>query len=145
MGNRVLTSSCICGAVQLELTGEPVVMGICHCESCTRWLGAPIHGSALWSTDDVAFVVGEDNLVTFKRTPETGSHRKFCKSCGSPVRVDHPNVNFTDIPAVSVDNLVFEPSMHTHYAEKVISIRDGQPKYKGFHPMVGGTDELMAE
>ncbi len=35
--------------------------------------------------------------------------------------------------------------MHTHYLHKVISIRDGKPKYRDFHPMVGGTDELLQE
>ncbi len=145
MSDGVRTSSCLCGAVQLQLTGEPMIMGLCHCDSCRRWLGAPTHASALWSSDDVVFLAGEDNLTTFKRSPETGSHRKFCMTCGSPVRIDHPTVNFTDIPAVSVNNLEYETMFHTHYAEKFISIRDGRPKFKGFHPMVGGEDEQLPE
>ncbi len=54
-------------------------------------------------------------------------------------------VNFTDIPAVSVEGLEFETSMHTYYREKFLSIVDGKPKYPDFHPMVGGTDELLPE
>ena len=29
--------ACFCGAVQLTVTGEPVAMGYCHCDSCRHW------------------------------------------------------------------------------------------------------------
>ena len=30
---------CFCGAVTIEVTGEPEAMGYCHCESCRSWSG----------------------------------------------------------------------------------------------------------
>lgn len=117
MSEQQRISRCLCGAVELKLVGEPIIMGLCHCESCTRWLSAPVHASALWSSDNVEVTKGEEFLRTFKRTPETGSHRKFCSECGSGVLIDHPTVNFTDIPAVSVVDLEFETHAHTLFAQ----------------------------
>ena len=51
----------------------------------------------------------------------------------------------TDIPAVSIPDLVFEPKLHWHYPERVLSIRDGLPKYKDWDPAFGGTDEVVPE
>lgn len=29
--------NCFCGAVQFTVSGEPVAMGYCHCQSCREW------------------------------------------------------------------------------------------------------------
>jgi len=50
-----------------------------------------------------------------------------------------------DISAVSIPDLVFEPKLHWHYPERVLSIRDGLPKYKDWDPAFGGTDEVVPE
>ena len=51
----------------------------------------------------------------------------------------------TDIAAVSIPDLVFEPTLHSHYPEKILSIRDGLPKYRDFDPAVGGSGETVPE
>lgn len=145
MTEAVRKSSCMCGAVELTLVGEPAVMAYCHCESCRLWFGAPVHGSSLWPAERVTIAKGRDRIAAYKRTPNTASIRKFCASCGVPVLVDHPSVGMTDVPAVSVRGLVFEPALHTHYGERVISLRDGLPKYKDFDPAVGGSGETLPE
>ncbi len=143
MSEASRTSGCICGAVQLSITGEPVTMGYCHCESCRGWLGAPVHASSLWPTAKVRVEKGADRLATFKRTE--GSLRKFCTSCGAPVLIDHPRIGMTDVPAGSIPDLVFEPTLHTHYSEKVLTIADGLPKFNDFDPQLGGTGEMVPE
>jgi hypothetical protein len=143
MGGQLRSGGCLCGAVRFVVTGEPMVMCYCHCESCRRWIGAPVHGSSLWLTENVEIAQGADTLATFKRTPESGSLRRFCKSCGTPVLIDHPGaVALTDIPAVSITDLDFLPALHTHYGERVVSMPDGLPKYKDFDPAVGGSGEM---
>jgi len=32
---------CYCGAVEIEVRGEPIEMGYCHCENCRRYSTAP--------------------------------------------------------------------------------------------------------
>ena len=52
-------------------------MTYCHCESCRRWLGAPVHAGCLFAAKNVQVEKGVDLLVTFKRTESSGSHRQF--------------------------------------------------------------------
>jgi hypothetical protein len=44
MAEAKRTSGCVCGAVEVEITGEPAVQAYCHCESCRTWLGGPRSG-----------------------------------------------------------------------------------------------------
>ena len=101
---HVLKSGCFCGAVQVELTGQPNVQAYCHCSSCRGWLGAPIHAATLWPTPNVKVVKGADKLGTFRKTE--ASHRQFCTSCGSPVLVLHPTIGMTDVPVAPAARLV---------------------------------------
>ena len=39
---------CFCGEVRFTVTGEPAVMGYCHCESCRLWSAAPLSAFSLW-------------------------------------------------------------------------------------------------
>ena len=137
-----LTSSCACGAVELRIAGPPTVMAYCHCDSCRSWLGAPIHAASLWPTDAVTVTTGADRLAVYKRTEE--SHRQFCTDCGAPVLIRHPNLGMTDVPAGSVAGLDYKPSIHVNYAERVMPVRDGLPKFAGM-PTADGGGELIDE
>ena len=88
MANQTYKSGCACGAVQLEITGEPAVQAYCHCESCRSWFAAPVNAAALWPVQSVKVVKGADNLGLYKKTE--ASHRQFCRTCGAAVMVGHP-------------------------------------------------------
>lgn len=141
--SKTLTSSCMCGAVRVEMSGEPAVMAFCHCESCRGWLNAPVHAAALWPAPNVTVVHGAERLGLFKRTE--ASHRKFCTSCGTAVLVDHPTLGMVDVPAVRVQGLAYKPSLHVHYGEKVLAVKDGLPKFKDFPKEFGGSGEVVPE
>jgi hypothetical protein len=143
MSDAIRTGGCACGAVKLEIRGEPAVMAYCHCESCRGWLGAPVHAASLWPTPNVTVTEGEALLGTYKRTE--ASHRRFCTSCGAPVLIRHPELGLTDVPAGSVDPFDYAPTVHVHYGEKVMSVRDGLPKFKDFPGNFGGSDETVPE
>ena len=142
MTNTPRTSHCICQAVEVEIVGEPAVMAYCHCDSCRSWLGAPIHAASLWPTDNVTVTKGEACLSVYARTE--ASIRHFCNQCGSPVLIRHPVLGMTDVPAGSVDGLQFAPSIHVNYAERVMSLKDGLPKFAGM-PDQHGEGELLPE
>jgi hypothetical protein len=143
MGNGHYTSGCACGAVQLELSGEPPIQVYCHCNSCRSWLGAPIHAATLWPTPSVKIVKGADNLALYKRTE--ASHRQFCKSCGAAVLIGHPGIGMTDVPAGSISGFKYSPTIHVHYGEKVMAMRDGLPKFKDFPKEFGGSGDMVPE
>ena len=143
MANQAHKTVCFCGEVQLELDGEPAVQAFCHCSSCRGWLGAPIHAATLWPAASVRVVKGADNLGLIKRTE--ASHRQFCKSCGSPVLVGHPAIGMVDVPAGTIGGFAFKPTLHVHYGEKVLAVRDGLPKFRDFPKDFGGSGEIVPE
>jgi ribulose-5-phosphate 4-epimerase/fuculose-1-phosphate aldolase len=143
MTDQTYKGGCTCGAVQLEIVGDPAVQAYCHCSSCRGWLGAPIHAAALWPATSVKVVKGADNLGLYKKTES--SHRQFCRSCGSPVLVGHPGMGMTDVPAGNVVGLSYKPTVHVHYGEKVMTVRDGLPKFKDFPKEFGGSGAMLPE
>jgi hypothetical protein len=90
----------------------------------------------------VTVAKGEDRLAVYKRTE--ASHRHFCTVCGAPVLIRHPAMGLTDVPAGNVRGLDFAPTIHVNYAEKVMSVPDGLPKYAGM-PDQDGTGEQLPE
>jgi hypothetical protein len=86
---------------------------------------------------------GADRLGLYKRTEQ--SHRQFCTQCGSPVLIGHPAIGMTDIPAGNISGLAFKPTLHVHYGEKVLAVRDGLPKFKDFPKDFGGSGETVPE
>lgn len=137
------SSSCMCGAVALEISGEPSAQVFCHCESCRGWLGAPIHAASLWSKSDIRITRGADELGTYKRTD--ASHRKFCRRCGTPVLIDHPALGLVDVPAGGIRGLAYQPTVHVHYGERVMSVKDGLPKFKDMPKDFGGSGETLSD
>ena len=137
------TSSCTCGAVQLELTGEPPIQAYCHCESCRGWFGAPVHAATLWPTPTVRITRGADNLGMYKKTEN--SHRQFCKTCGGPVLIGHPALGMVDVPAGSIHGFEYHPVLHVNYGEKVMAVRDGLPKFTDFPKDFGGSGDTLPE
>ena len=143
MADPVRKSGCMCGAVALELTGEPPIMAFCHCESCRGWLASPVHAAALWPAASVRVVKGADQLGTYKRTE--ASHRKFCSSCGTAVMVEHPTLGMVDVPAGRVQGFSFKATLHVNYGEKVLQVKDGLPKFRDFPKDFGGSGEMLPE
>lgn len=143
MSDQTRESGCLCGAVQLEITGDPAAMAFCHCETCRRWLAAPIHAASLWPTPNVRVAKGEDKLRLFKKTE--ASHRQFCGECGAAVLIRHPQMGLTDVPAGSIAGFAYAPTVHVNYGEKVVPLRDGLPKYKDFPKEFGGSGDLLPE
>jgi hypothetical protein len=54
-------------------------------------------------------------------------------------------MGLTDVPAGSIAGLAYEPTMHVHYGEKVLAIRDGLPKFKDVPEDFGGSGETLPE
>ena len=124
------SSSCFCGEVKFEVTGNPVAMGYCHCSSCRHWSAGPVNAFTLWQPDAVKVTQGAANIGTYSKTP--ASLRKWCKKCGGQLFTDHPTMGLVDIYAAVLPKLKFDPQLHVHYQETVLRIRDGKPKMNRF-------------
>jgi hypothetical protein len=54
-------------------------------------------------------------------------------------------MGLTDIYAAVLPGLEFKPAFHVHYAETVLHIRDGLPKFKDMPKEVGGSGATLPE
>ncbi len=134
---------CFCGAVQFTVTGEPTLMGYCHCKSCRDWSGAPFSAFSLWKPEAIAVTQGADNVATTNRTKI--SDRKWCTSCGGHVFTGHPDWGVTEVTAASIPELLFRPALHVHYQETVLHLHDGLPKMKDVPKEAGGSGVTLPE
>ncbi|HEU4826522.1 MAG TPA: GFA family protein, partial [Dongiaceae bacterium] len=106
---------CFCGTVQFTVSGDPVGMGYCHCDSCRSWSAGPVNAFTLWKPSAVEVTRGADKIGTYNKTPH--SYRKWCKDCGGHVFTEHPGMGLTDVYAAVIPDLPFQPGIHVHYGE----------------------------
>ncbi len=143
MSEPTYNGSCFCGAVQLTVTGTAAAQGYCHCESCRHWSAGPVNAFSLWKQDAVKVTKGADKIGTYAKTP--GSQRKWCTSCGGHVFTDHPAMGLMDVYAAVTPSAPFQPGLHVHYGEKVLSVKDGLGKFKDMPKEFGGSGETLPE
>lgn len=134
---------CFCGAVRIEVSGEPQAMGYCHCGSCRSWSAGPVNAFTLWTPDAVQVTAGAEHLRTFTKHPQ--SERQYCDQCGGHVMTNHPTFGLIDVYAATIPSLAFKPALHVNYAESVLKMKDGLPKMKDFPAELGGSGEAVAE
>ncbi len=137
------TGGCFCGAVEIEVLGEPEEMGYCHCTSCRSYTGGPLSAFVLWKAENVRVTRGAELLGGFRKSEM--SDRRFCRQCGGHIMTHHPTLGLTDVYAGVLPDIGFLPVVHLNYAETVLPMRDGLPKQRDFPAQVGGSGEIMAE
>ncbi len=135
--------SCFCGAVQLEAVGEPEAMGYCHCRSCRSWSGGPVNAFSLWQPEAITVTAGAEYLAAFQKTDM--SQRQYCALCGGHLMTNHPPLGLVDVFTATLPSLAFSPAVHVNYAETVLPMADGLPKFKDVPAEFGGSGEFVAE
>lgn len=135
--------TCFCGAVEVEVTGEPEGMGYCHCEPCRSWSAGPVNAFTLWKPDAVQITKGSEQIGKYSKT-ET-SERQYCTQCGGHIMSAHPTLGLIDVYASILPSLKFVPGVHVNYAETVLPMKDGLPKLKDFPAELGGSGEIVPE
>lgn len=143
MSEQTYAGRCFCGAVEIEVTGEPVGAGYCHCKNCRSWSAGPVNAFTLWPPDAVRVTKGEDKIGVYEHSEQ--SHRKWCTECGGHLLTDHPSWGLVDVYAATIPSFPFTPGIHVNYASTVLPMRDGLPKLKDFPTELGGTGEAMDE
>jgi hypothetical protein len=142
-GAQTYTGHCLCGAVQIEVTGEPAGAGYCHCASCRSWSASPVNAFTLWPADAVTVTQGEDQIGEYNENEQT--YRQWCKACGGHLLGRHPQWGLVDVYAATIPDFPFTPGVHVNYASTVLPIKDGLPKLKDFPAELGGSGEAVAE
>ena len=86
---------------------------------------------------------GAKHIGMFQKT--AASQRQYCTKCGGHLMTNHPPLGLIDVFASTVPSLSFRPALHVNYAETVLPMRDGLPKFKDFPAEIGGSGEQMPE
>jgi hypothetical protein len=75
---------CCCGSLHLDVTGEPAIVGACHCMECQRRTGSALSIAALFPKAQV-HIEGPRKL--YQRGSDSGQkvEFQFCPNCGSTV------------------------------------------------------------
>jgi hypothetical protein len=137
------SGSCFCGAVRFTVSGQPEVMGYCHCESCRHWSAGPVNAFTLWKPEALRVTQGAENIDTYNKTPR--SFRKWCNRCGGHIFTEHPGWSLIDVYAAVIPGLRFQPGVHVNYQETVLPIKDGLPKFRDIPKEMGGSGEIVPE
>ena len=72
MTERTRRGGCNCGKVQVDIRGEPIRVGLCHCLTCRKETGTPFMAFAVWDRRQVT-VTGQTGSWT-----ATTDYRHFC-------------------------------------------------------------------
>jgi hypothetical protein len=129
---------CLCGAIQMELTGEPLAQLYCHCDDCQAVHGAAYLPAAMYRTASTRIVAGEPLLWKLRETV-----RATCKECGTRVYAEPPGLGVRSITALLLPKGLFKPTFHIQCQHALLPVRDGLPHFKGFPAMWGGSDEQV--
>jgi hypothetical protein len=86
------SGGCLCGAIRYTALGEPLRVGLCHCQDCRRTSGSAFSCFAVWPRQAFSHT-GE--LATFQG-------RSFCPACGS--RVAHLRNDEAEIMVGTLDD-----------------------------------------
>ena len=90
----------LCGAVEVEMSGQPEAMGYCHCQSCRTWSASPVNAFTLWKPENVKVTKGADQIGTYHKTEK--HHRQFCRTCGGHVMTSLPAVGLIDVFSATI-------------------------------------------
>ena len=130
--------TCLCGSVQLRLSGEPAAQFYCHCDDCQATSGGAYILVAVYPADAVSHTKGELVAWILQTMP-----RKRCAICGTQVLAEVPGGKQIGIKANLLPTGVFKPTFHENCRYAVVPVADELPHYKGYPTEFGGTDDRV--
>jgi len=77
------TASCTCGQLRIEVSGEPLGVGVCHCLACQRRTGSVFATLAAFRAPYTV----SGKATEYVRTGDQGAQFRFrfCPVCGTTV------------------------------------------------------------
>lgn len=137
MTQPTFRGSCLCGAVQYEISGEPTRFYHCHCSRCRKSSGTGHASNLFVRADAVNWIKGEE-LVKIYKVPEAKRFaRWFCSVCGGPLPRFVKETGGVVIPAGSLDSdPVIRPQARIYWDSRVSwsCSGDGIPVYSEYPP-----------
>lgn len=108
MSEMTYKGSCLCGAVEYEITGEASRFYHCHCQRCRKATGTGHASNLFIKADKVSWLKGEEHIAHYKIPEAERFMNSFCSQCGSRMPRYVPELKVVMLPAGSLDN---EPAL----------------------------------
>ena len=109
---------CTCGAVRYRLSGEPILIGICHCTECQRQSGSAFGMSMRVRRTDITLIQGE--FKHWERVADNGARIKlcFCGQCGTRIWHEPAGEDFLNLKPGTLDNTTQLAPRYQVYAKR---------------------------
>jgi hypothetical protein len=108
-----IRGGCLCGAVAFALSGSPERMHNCHCSRCRRARSAAHATNAFFRHEQLAWIRGESEVVSFALPGAKRFGQAFCRRCGSSVPRVVATTGYVVVPCGSLDTGPGIP-VHSH-------------------------------
>ena len=131
-----ISGSCLCGAVNYQISQDIGDIIHCHCIKCRKAHGAAF--SSVAKVDDKNFSIsGEEKLSSYQSSP--GKTRCFCSSCGSQIYAKRDNTDFIilRLGTLNDESMIgskYQEAKHIWLAEKACwyELHSNLEEQKGF-------------
>ncbi len=128
--------TCLCGAVEIKVTGKITDIIHCHCSLCRKNSGTAYATNGFVDASDFVITKGQDNLSTFSFKP--GRYRHFCRCCGSPVYSanDQDPTRYRLRLGILDSDIIERPLSHNFVTSKANweDLDANLPRYEAFEP-----------
>lgn len=104
MTEQTLKGSCLCGAVQFSVTGEPARFYHCHCSRCRKSTGTGHASNLFVSAARLTWSGDTTGIKTFKLPEAQRFARTFCTQCGGPLPREMGDTGQVFVPAGTLDD-----------------------------------------
>ena len=147
MADAHTSASCRCGKVKLQLTGAPILRGICYCASCQEagrrhqaMPGAdPVLAEdggtdyVLYREDRVRCVNGGDLLEERRLKPDSPTRRLFARCCNTAMAADFTKGHWLSLHRARLPGDIPPPAMRMMTADRPagVTLPDDMPNYPG--------------
>lgn len=129
--------SCLCSAVQIRISAEPIAQFWCHCADCQTVHGAAYVAESIYPATGVEIVSGETTSFALKRTP-----RISCAKCSTRLLVELPDIEMRAVNGYLLKE-AFKPALHIHCREAATPVKDGLPHFASMPAAFGGDDRMV--
>ena len=129
---------CRCGAIELAISGDPVVQLYCHCDDCRAAHGAAYVAASIYPKPAVSVVRGEPTPMVVKTT-----QRMCCPKCGTPLFSEIDSAGLRGVNAFLLPAGAFQAQMHVQCEYAVLPVVDNLPHYRHFPASFGGAEEFV--
>lgn len=75
---KVISGSCLCGAVKVQANPPRENFDACHCGMCRKWASGPV---MTIEAGNAGKIIGEENVSVYSSSD--WAERGFCKHCGT--------------------------------------------------------------